>query len=204
MWPRHRTLQLEHDDDYLGRFEEDGRVFDELGGLNRNPMDKKQVTRREAAAKAPTPRSKSMMLPMAPAIASKIALDYHLTLEVLRSGHGDEYHLGSMAQATYTAMRISQLRDTSVRPGLFCEAKDAILRSRQAGLETGFWIADEQSCALLAEILAVLDQQLATVPLEDFKSANESLKKIFGATNVDRKGSDVCLRPPVHSKRDAR
>lgn len=145
-----------------------------------------------------------MRLPMAPAIASEIALDYHLTLEVLRSGRGDEYHLGSIAQATCTAMLVSQLRDTSVRPGLFCEAKNAILRCRRAGFDTGFWIADEQACAVLAEILAVLDQQLATVPLECFKVANESLKKIFSTTNLDPKGSDVCLRPPMHSKRDAR
>jgi hypothetical protein len=163
-------------------------------------MDRKRATRGQAAAMLPISRSKSMMQPMAPKLASEVALDYHLTLEVLRSGHGDEYHLGSMAQVTYTAMLVSQASDASGCAGLFREAKETILRCRRAGLETGVWMADEQACAILGEILTVFDQQLATVPLEEFKVANESLKKIFSATENGPKGSGVCLRPPMYSK----
>lgn len=163
-------------------------------------MDRKRVTRRQAAAMLPIPRLKSMMQPIAPKIASEIALNYHLTLEILRTGLGDEYHLGSMAQVTYTAMLVSQTSDASGRAGLFREAKETILRCRRAGLETGVWIADERAYALLGEILTVFDQQLATVALEEFKVANESLKRIFSATEVDPQGSGICLRPPAHLK----
>lgn len=97
-------------------------------------------------------------------------------------------------------MLVSQTSDASGRAGLFREAKETILRCRRAGLETGVWMADEQACAILGEILTVFDQQLATVALEEFKVANESLKRIFSATEVDPKGSGVCLRPPALSK----
>ena len=106
-----------------------------------------------------------------------------------------------MAQVTYTAMLVSQASDASGCAGLFREAKETILRCRRAGLETGVWMADEQACAILGEILTVFDQQLATVPLEEFKVANESLKKIFSATETAQKVlAFVCVHRCIRSE----
>ena len=116
----------------------------------------------------PIQRSKSMMRQWHQRERAKIALNYHLTLEVRRSGHGDEYHLGSMAQVTYTAMLVSQQAMQARCAGLFREAKQDDPVLPRAGLETGVWMADEKSCAILGEILTVFDQQLATAPLEEF------------------------------------
>jgi hypothetical protein len=154
-------------------------------------MDMKAFFLLQAAAHLPIFDGKAMMLPIAPAVASEISLDYHLTLEVLRSGHGDEYHLGSMAQAIYTAMFLGQMKEASVRAGLFPEAKAAVLRCRRTGLETGVWVADEHAYSVLGEILTLFDQQLAAVPLYQFKKANESLKMISSAKHVDRKNSAI-------------
>jgi len=122
------------------------------------------------------------MLRMAPAKAGEISLDYHLTLEVMRSGVGDQYHLGSMAQATYMAMLLHQAGNGQARPGLFVEAEQAILRCRQHGIETGVWLVDEETYVLLGEILTLFDQQLAVVSLHELMLANGKLKKIFRST----------------------
>lgn len=121
------------------------------------------------------------MQPMAPAKANEISLDYHMTLEALRSGVGDQYHIGSMAQAIYMAMLLSQRGYGFARPDLFRDAEQVILLCRQAKLETGVGIVDEDAYALLGQILTLFDQQLAVVPVSELTMANERLKKIFNA-----------------------
>ena len=126
------------------------------------------------------------MLPMAPERAREIALDYHLTLEVLRTGLGNQYHIGSMAQAIYMTMLLSQPEDKVARSELFHDAEEAILRCRKTGIETGVWVADNEAYALLGKILTLFDQQLATVIVYELMKANERLKKIFSSKNVMR------------------
>jgi hypothetical protein len=46
------------------------------------------------------PYARAMTLPVAPAIATEISLAYHIILEALNCGHGNEAHLASMLQMT--------------------------------------------------------------------------------------------------------
>jgi hypothetical protein len=149
-------------------------------------MDKKKSKRGQATAKLTKPRSKAMLLPLAPAQANEIALGYHLTLEALRNGVGSQYHIGSMAQVTYMAMLLSQHGDGVAKPDLFRDAEEAILRCREAGLETGCWAVDEEAYAFLAKILTRFDQQLAAVSVHELMMASKKLKEIFTAANVAR------------------
>ena len=73
-----------------------------------------------SAAQTFAPHEKLMMLPLAPAIANEISLDYHLRLEMIRIGHGNEYHLGSVTQAVLTAMMLSQTSGANVRQRALC------------------------------------------------------------------------------------
>jgi hypothetical protein len=154
------------------------------------PMDRKTRTRRQAAAKLPQSRSTAMIQPMVPAKANEISLDYHMTLEALRSGVGDQYHIGSMAQAVYMAMLLSQRGYGVAGPDLFREAEKVILRCRKAKLETGVCIVDKDAYALMAQIVTLFDQQLAVVPVGELTTANERLKKIFSAANAQRNGAE--------------
>ncbi|SOE87695.1 hypothetical protein SAMN05446935_8346 [Burkholderia sp. YR290] len=142
-------------------------------------MKREKIPRMYSATQTSVPHEKLMMLPLAPAIANEISLDYHLRLEMIRIGHGNEYHLGSVTQAVLTAMMFSRTRGANVRKGLFAEAKAAVVRCRRTGLETGIWVVDNEAYALFGEILTLFDQQLAVVPLVEFASAHEQLEKLL-------------------------
>jgi len=147
-------------------------------------MDRKASARRQSAAKSKQLR-RAMALPLASDQADDIVLGYYLTLESLRAGTGNRYHIGSLAQATYMAMFLSQANHGAARPELFRETEAAILRCREAGLGTGVWRLEDSACALLAEVLRLFDQQLKIAPVSALKAANERLKKLFGrAENV--------------------
>ncbi|WP_250507041.1 MULTISPECIES: Fis family transcriptional regulator [unclassified Caballeronia] len=126
------------------------------------------------------------MLPMEPAAAGEVSLDYHLTLEAIRSGQGNEYHLGSIAQALFTSMQLSRTQRVAVREGLFSEAKEAVLRVRRIGRNTGVWSADATAYSVFGEILTLFDCQLAVVPLSELQFANAQLQKVFSASLAPR------------------
>lgn len=129
------------------------------------------------------------MQPMVPAKAGEISLDYHMTLEALRSGVANQYHIGSMAQAIYMAMLLSQRGYGAATPDLFRDAEAVILGCRKARLETGVCIVDQDAYTLLGQILTLFDQQLAAVPVHELMTVNERLKKIFNAANAERGGA---------------
>jgi hypothetical protein len=160
-------------------------------------MKREKIPPMPSAAQTFAPHEKLMMLPLAPAIANEISLDYHLRLEMIRIGHGNEYHLGSVTQAVLTAMMLSQTSGANVRKGLFAEAKAAVVRCRRTGLETGIWVVDSEAYALFGEILTLFDQQVAVVPLVELASAHERLGKVLERSHARRQKSAPLGRPPV-------
>ncbi|KXU83141.1 Fis family transcriptional regulator [Paraburkholderia monticola] len=124
-----------------------------------------------------------MSRPIVPAKAGEISLDYHMTLEALRSGVANQYHVGSMAQAIYMAMLLHQRGYGAAVPELFRDAEDVILRCRQAGLETGICAVDHDSYALLGQVLTLFDQQLAAAPVQELIAVNAKLKTLFSTAN---------------------
>ena len=131
-----------------------------------------------------------MLRPIVPAKAGEISLDYHMTLEALRSGVGSQYHVGSMAQAIYMAMLLNQRGYGAAVPELFRDAESVILRCRQSGLDTGICVVDNDAYALLGEVLTLFDQQLAAAPVQELIAINAKLKTIFNAANAQREGKE--------------
>jgi len=132
-----------------------------------------------------------MQQPIVPAKAGEISLDYHMTLEALRSGVGNQYHVGSMAQAIYMTMLLNQRGYGAAMPDLFRDAENVILRCRQAGLETGVCTVDSDAYALLGQVLTLFDQQLAAAPVQELIAVNARLKQLFSAANAQRDGKEV-------------
>ncbi len=124
-----------------------------------------------------------MLRPLVPAKAGEISLDYHMTLEALRSGVANQYHVGSMAQAIYMAMLLNQRGFGLAVPELFRDAEGVILRCRQAGLETGICAVDHDAYALLGQVLTLFDEQLAAAPVQELIAVNAKLKMLFSAAN---------------------
>ncbi|MCC8396168.1 Fis family transcriptional regulator [Paraburkholderia sp. MMS20-SJTR3] len=125
-----------------------------------------------------------------PAKAGEISLDYHMTLEALRSGVGNQYHVGSMAQAIYMAMLLNQRGYGTPVPELFRDAESVILHCRQSGLDTGICVVDSDAYALLGEVLTLFDQQLAAAPVQELIAINAKLKTIFNTANARREGKE--------------
>jgi hypothetical protein len=144
-------------------------------------MSRKPKGRAAEVRKKTAPNRDLLVLPMEPAAACEISLDYHLTLELLSSGHGSEYHVGSIAQAAFTTMLLSRWCCGEVREDLFSETKAAVVRCWRVGIDTGVWLVDEEAHALFGEVLTLLDHQLAVVPLKEFEVASAQLKAVFGA-----------------------
>ncbi|MBN3802767.1 Fis family transcriptional regulator [Paraburkholderia sp. Ac-20336] len=132
-----------------------------------------------------------MLQPIVPAKAGEISLDYHMTLEALRSGVGNQYHVGSMAQAIYMTMLLNQRGYGAAMPDLFRDAESVILRCRQAGLETGVCAVDSDAYALLGQVLTLFDQQLAAAPVQELIAVNARLKQLFSTANAQRDGKEL-------------
>jgi hypothetical protein len=156
-------------------------------------MARKASPRREASAKSSRSSPKAMRQPIVPAKAGEISLDYHMTLEALRSGVGNQYHVGSMAQAIYMAMLLNQRGYGASVPELFRDAESVILRCRQSGLETGTCVVDNDAYALLGQVLTLFDQQLAAAPVQELIAVNAKLKQLFSTNNAERDGQDNML-----------
>ena len=131
-----------------------------------------------------------MLRPIAPAKAGEISLDYHMTLEALRRGVANQYHVGSMAQAICMAMLLNQRGYGSALPELFRDAEGVIVRCRQAGLATGICVVDHDAYALLGQVLTLFDRQLAAAPVRDLIAVNAKLKALFSAANGSIEGND--------------
>lgn len=129
-----------------------------------------------------------MLRPIVAAKAGEISLDYHMTLEALRSGVANQYHVGSMAQAIYMAMLLNQRGYGAAEPELFRDAECVILRCRQAGLETGICVVDHDAYALLGQVLTLFDRQLAAAPVRELIAVNAKLKTLFSTANGDLNG----------------
>jgi hypothetical protein len=130
-----------------------------------------------------------MQQPIVPAKAGEISLDYHMTLEALRSGVGNQYHVGSMAQAIYMAMLLNQRGYGVSMPELFRDAESVILRCREAGLDTGACVVDNDAYALLGQVLTLFDQQLAEAPVQELIAVNAKLKQLFSTANAECDGN---------------
>jgi len=153
-------------------------------------MARKASPRRDTTAKSTRSRPKVMQQPIVPAKAGEISLDYHMTLEALRSGVGNQYHVGSMAQAIYMAMLLNQRGYGVSMPELFRDAESVILRCREAGRETGACVVDSDAYALLGQVLTLFDQQLAAAPVQELIAVNAKLKQLFSTANAECDDND--------------
>jgi hypothetical protein len=122
------------------------------------------------------PRAKQMLLPMSPAIAKRISLENHLSLEALCSGMASEHQFNGMCQAACIASFLHEAGYGSAREGLFNEVETVLLRCRGAAIETNTWCIDDDAYRILAEIVTLHDAQCAVAPVRELIRANERLK----------------------------
>lgn len=113
---------------------------------------------------------------MSAAVAQRISLENHLSLETLLSGMGGEHQFNGMCQATCIASFLCEAGYGAAREGLFGEAERVLLDCRKAGTETNSWCFDAESYRILAEVLTLHDAQFSIAPVRELMRANERLK----------------------------
>jgi hypothetical protein len=132
---------------------------------------------RPSKTRKPQPRSKSMLLPLEPSVVAQVSMENHIALEMLRRGPAEMRHLGCLAQATYITRYLCEAGYGAAGDGLFGELDEAIATARRVSLETGCWRIDDNTYALLGEMLTLHDLQLAGVPVGELMAASDRLRK---------------------------
>ena len=136
---------------------------------------------RRRAERAPTPRriprTKAMLLPLNPGLVRSMSLVNHLAIETLRAGVAQAFHLTLMDQAIFFMREFCRAGYGIAREGLLDAAIEAYRRCT-AAVESGAFRADESACALLGEVLTLLDHQLVRIPVHVFVAADGKLGRL--------------------------
>jgi len=127
--------------------------------------------------------ARAMMLPMAPPVAGDLALAYHLILEALRKGCGNEDHMASMMQLTIKTMLVGESSGLKLRPQVFRDAQEGIVRCRRIRSNTGSCDLDLPTYKSLCEVVATFERQLVGAQFYEFMLADEKLKALIARGN---------------------
>jgi hypothetical protein len=123
------------------------------------------------------PYARAMTLPVAPAIATEISLAYHIILEALNCGHGNEAHLASMLQMTIKTVLLGERSCVKLNEHVFDDARDGIVTCRRAGLRTGSWRLDPSGYKALCKVLVAYERQLAVTPFYEYMLVHEDVNE---------------------------
>ncbi len=115
-----------------------------------------------------------MLLPLNSVLVQNMSLVNHLAIETLRAGVAQAFHLTLMDQAIFFMREFCRAGYGIAREGLLDAAVEAY-RGCTAADESGVFRADESTCALFCEVLALLDHQLVHIPVHVFMAADGKL-----------------------------
>jgi hypothetical protein len=130
-----------------------------------------------AAVSGAGPYGRAMTLPLAPTIATEISLAYHIILEALNCGHGNEAHLATMLQMTIKTVLLGEKSCAQLNDHLFDNARHGIVTCRRAGLRTGSWRLDPSGYKALCNVLVAFDRQLAVTPFYEYMLVDEDVNE---------------------------
>ncbi len=123
------------------------------------------------------PLSKDMLLPLPTAKVRAMSLENHLALAILCRGQGNVEQIFYLLRVVYLTYF---LRDTADQEGgidMFRAAEEVLERSVTRAEQGREWSLCDDGCALLQQLLALHDRQLAAAPVHRFQSAMERLQR---------------------------
>lgn len=123
------------------------------------------------------PLTKEMLLPLPVARVRAMALENHLAVATLRSGHGGAQQMLCLLKVVYLAYF---LRDKGSQGGeieLFRAAEIALQQSISCAENGREWSLSDVGQRALESILAIHDQQLGTVAAYVYEAARERLQR---------------------------
>ncbi|MFL9999091.1 hypothetical protein PQR34_47770 [Paraburkholderia sediminicola] len=120
-----------------------------------------------------------MLLPLPVAKVRALSLENHLALAAIRGGHGSEGAAMNLLRVVYLAWFIRDAAEGDRYAGVFREAETTLARSRARAQQGQGWTLPEGDHEVLADILALHDQQLASAPSHRYTAAWERLDRFL-------------------------
>jgi hypothetical protein len=99
-----------------------------------------------------------------PVLVKRMSLTNHLAIEILRAGVPEAIHLTLIDQAILCMREFCREGSGVAREGLLDGAIEAYQRCTAADV-SGAFRADDLACAVFGEVLTLLDNQLAHIPV---------------------------------------
>lgn len=122
------------------------------------------------------PRTKAMLLPLPASEVRRISLKNHLALSVVCAGRGDVEQLATLFNVVYVAYFLCERRPADVT--LYSRAEAALNHCAQRADDGGPIILAADEAALLEQVIAILDEQISSLPAHRYLNAWERLQRM--------------------------
>jgi hypothetical protein len=130
------------------------------------------------------PRTRAELLPLNREIVERMSLTNHLALSMLKTGATEAFQHRVIDEALFFTREFCRAGYGAARAGLLEDATEAHRRGT-AAVDSGGFRADEAACALLGEIVALVDTQLERIPLHVLQAADRKLGVVTSSTYHD-------------------
>jgi hypothetical protein len=122
-----------------------------------------------------------MLLPLSPARTRSISLQNHLALAAMRSGNGNVNQMSCLLKTVYLSHFLSDAVQTGIHLDAFRLCEAALQVSAASAPVGQGWTLPDDTHETLATILALHDQQLASVSAHQFATAWERLERFLAS-----------------------
>jgi hypothetical protein len=121
--------------------------------------------------------TKEMLLPLSNEKVRALSLENHMSLAVVRSGHGDFDQICCLLRAVYLAFYLRDVTTCETGIDLYRQAEvalDACVARAEQGKE---WSLPVEEVSVIARVLVVHDEQLIAVPSHRYLEAWDCLHR---------------------------
>lgn len=139
------------------------------------------------------PLTREELLPLRGAYVRALSLEHHLALAALRDERGSGSQLAVLIKVTYLVYFISRATREPVDIELLHAAEALLDRCLSRGQSEGTWVLSEDDNAVVAQVLALHDWQLESLPAFRY---GEACARVTG---LARLGEDPTQYSPTTS-----
>ncbi|CAE6865596.1 hypothetical protein R75461_08255 [Paraburkholderia nemoris] len=138
-----------------------------------------RTSRRTVSKPTRKPLTKDMLLPLPVARVRALSLENHLFLAAIRGGHGSMEVAMNLLRVLYLSWFMRDAADAERDLDVFREAEAVLARGRIRAHQHQGWTLPEEDHRVLEHILALHDQQLASMPSHRYIVAWERLQRFL-------------------------
>lgn len=114
----------------------------------------------------------------------KVGIAYHLALEQLWIGKGNDSHMNQLAYSMNLAMALCELGVMGELLPSITAAQDALVRANWISRKEGRWTLNEAAYETICEALSAQDQQVATATAGELLAAEKIIKSRLASGDV--------------------